>query len=89
MELGLHFKGLRESKGLSQDDLIKGDLRDMKKTIEQDYKRMLFFEWAGLAFTVIGLIAVVTGTTYLDWGLAPSAIDAIVGWQTYALGIFG
>lgn len=65
---------------ISIDDLIKGDLDTMKKTIEQDYKKILFRGNLGFLIAIMGVIMAIVGFSYFDWGAAPSIIIGALIW---------
>ncbi len=60
------------------DELIKGDVEAMEKTVEKDWKRMTALSWGGTAIAIVGVILFLGGITYWNWGPVPSAIIGIL-----------
>ena len=62
------------------DELIKGDVEAMKEAIKNDYKKMIYLAWGGLAFAIAGCALFIAGFQFWDWGLVPSVIIALLVW---------
>lgn len=62
------------------DELIKGDVETMKEAIKNDYKKMIYLAWGGLAFVIAGCALFIAGFQVWEWGLVPSAIIALLVW---------
>lgn len=65
------------------DELIKGDVEAMQKTVSNEFKKMMLLSWGGVAVVAVGTVALVAGVEAWGWGVAPSLIIAAL---LYAIG---
>lgn len=59
----------------SVDELIKGDVDNMKETREQDAKRLKVLSWAMVLCTFAAIVIMLSGFTIWKWGAAPSLVS--------------
>lgn len=61
--------------GSTVDELIKGDVENMRETREQDAKRMRKLSWAMTLCTIAACMVMLGGFTVWEWGVAPSLVS--------------
>ncbi len=59
------------------DELIKGDVENMRKTIDRDARRMRTLSWAMTLFTVAAIAVMLCGLTIWQWGFAPTMVSGL------------
>lgn len=57
------------------DELIKGDVEDMRETINRDAKRMRTLGWTMALCTVAAIAVMLCGLTIWEWGIAPTLVS--------------
>lgn len=65
------------------DELIKGDVEAMQKTVSNEFTKMMLLSWGGVAVVAVGTVALVAGVEAWGWNVAPSLIIAAL---LYAIG---
>lgn len=61
--------------GSTVDELIKGDVENMRETNNEDVKRLKLLSWAMTLCTLAAIIVMLSGFTVWEWGMAPSLVS--------------
>lgn len=61
--------------GSTVDELIKGDVENMKETNVEDARRLKRLSWAMVLLTLAAVIVMLCGFTVWEWGAAPSLVS--------------
>lgn len=63
--------------GATVDELIKGEVEDMKETKTNDAKRMRLLSWATALCTFAAIAVMLCGFTIWEWGIAPTLVSGV------------